>query len=109
MRHSISNLTRQVLATAAISAMAITAMLAASGAHAADLPQQEVARYQGQYQEVRVAGPAYGSCGRPLEQVQLSDAEGRPTAPGRTPYYTCVTGTTLLPGAVPPPPEYCCH
>lgn len=31
-----------------------------------------------------------------------------PTVPGRTHHYTCVTGTVLKPGDVPPPPEYCC-
>ena len=46
--------------------------------------------------------------GGPREVVILYDKEGRPTVPARTPYFTCVTGTTLLPGEIPPPPEYCC-
>jgi hypothetical protein len=44
----------------------------------------------------------------PQEVVILYDERGRPTVPARTPYYYCVTGTTLLPGEIPPPPEYCC-
>ena len=42
------------------------------------------------------------------EVVILYDEDGHPTVPARTPYYYCVTGTTLLPGDIPPPPEYCC-
>jgi hypothetical protein len=44
----------------------------------------------------------------PQEVVILYDEDGHPTIPARTPYYYCVTGTTLLPGDIPPPPEYCC-
>jgi hypothetical protein len=44
----------------------------------------------------------------PGETVILFDKYGRPTVPARTPYFYCVTGTTLLPGDIPPPPEYCC-
>ena len=46
-------------------------------------------------------------CG-PQEIGILYDEHGIPTVPARTPYYYCVTGTTLLPGDIPPPPEYCC-
>ena len=44
----------------------------------------------------------------PQEVVILYDEDGHPTVPARTPYYYCLTGTTLLPGDIPPPPEYCC-
>ena len=47
-------------------------------------------------------------CGAPPEIVILFDEEGVPTVPARTPYFYCVTNTTLLPGDIPPPPEYCC-
>jgi hypothetical protein len=43
------------------------------------------------------------------EQVILFDRHGHPTAPARTPYFFCVTGGVLLPGDIPPPPEYCCR
>jgi hypothetical protein len=51
--------------------------------------------------------PVIAACA-PQEVVILYDKHGRPTVPARTPYYYCVTGTTLLPGEIPPPPEYCC-
>jgi hypothetical protein len=51
--------------------------------------------------------PVIAACA-PQEVVILYDEKGRPTVPARTPYYYCVTGTTLLPGEIPPPPEYCC-
>ena len=50
----------------------------------------------------------------PREEVVLFTEQGHfptfhiPTEPARTPYYTCVTGRTLKPGDIPPPPEYCC-
>jgi hypothetical protein len=39
------------------------------------------------------------ACG-PGETVVLFDERGRPTVPARTPYFYCVTGTTLLPGDI---------
>ena len=48
------------------------------------------------------------ACAQPQEAVVLFDEFGTPTVPGRTPYFYCVTGTTLIPGQIPPPPEYCC-
>jgi hypothetical protein len=47
-------------------------------------------------------------CGQNVDDVVLFDAKGRPTIPARTPFFYCVTGETLLPGQIPPPPEYCC-
>ena len=47
-------------------------------------------------------------CGQNVEDVVLFDARNRPTIPARTPFFYCVTGETLLPGQIPPPPEYCC-
>ena len=88
------DLVRQFAVAAALSAMAVGAMLAAAGrAGAADLTVEPV--------------PVVQAC-PPPEVVILYDEEGRPTVPARTPYYYCVTGTTLLPGDIPPPPEYCC-
>jgi hypothetical protein len=54
------------------------------------------------------------ACGQPQEEVILFQdnglfEHGYPTVVARTPYFTCVTGTVLLPGDIPPPPEYCCH
>jgi hypothetical protein len=88
---------RQILAAIALSAAAIAAMAGAIGrAGAADLTV-----YPTDQRSVR-------GCGAPQEVVVLFDERGRPTVPARTPYFTCVTGTTLLPGDIPPPPEYCC-
>ena len=52
--------------------------------------------------------PAGLQCPPREPHVILFDEHGVPTVAGRTPYYTCVTGTVLLPGDIPPPPEYCC-
>ncbi len=97
MRVSTGVLARQLAVAVALSALAIAAMVAAAGrAGAADLtvlPDDRV---------------AVQACPGPKEIVVLYDDEGRPTVPARTPYYYCVTGTTLLPGEIPPPPEYCC-
>jgi hypothetical protein len=83
------------MAAIILSAGAIAAMMGMAGA--ADLsvtpPERQV-----------VMG-----CPGAQEVVILYDEHGRPTVPARTPYYYCVTGTTLLPGQIPPPPEYCCH
>ena len=97
MRNWRSDLTRQVITTAVLSAFAIATMMAvAVDADAADMPEGVKA-----YVAVK-------QCQGPLETVELFDEKGWPTVPGRTPYYTCVTGSTLLPGEIPPPPEYCC-
>ena len=93
---------RQLAAAIALSALAIAAMMGAIGpAGAADL-----SGYSGQ-------GGVTGYACAPREEVILFEYEGYPphkvpTVPARTPYFTCVTGTTLLPGEIPPPPEYCC-
>ena len=47
-------------------------------------------------------------CGQNVADIVLFDEKGRPTIPARTPFFYCVTGETLLPGQIPPPPEYCC-
>ncbi len=99
MRRWRSDLTRQVITTAVLSAFAIAVMIAAAGsAGAADMPERG---------DQSQAQAAYGQCAA-KETVQLFDENGWPTVVGRTPYYTCVTGSTLLPGQIPPPPEYCC-
>lgn len=96
MRRTTGELTRQLAAAAILSAIAVAAMIAAAGkAGAADLT-------------VYPPAPLVQVCPGPREVVILYDKEGRPTVPARTPYFTCVTGTTLLPGEIPPPPEYCC-
>ncbi|WP_205521004.1 hypothetical protein [Propylenella binzhouense] len=102
MRRTYSDFTRQVVAVAALSALAVAAMLAAAGfAKAADLPGGAVVAPV-VYQPVAVACPV------PQERVIFFDRRGVPTSPARTPYFYCVTGTMLMPGDVPPPPEYCC-
>ena len=96
VRNTSWDLARQFGVAVALSAAAVAAMSAAAGrAAAADLsvePRQVVVQ----------------ACAGPRETVILYDKDGRPTVPGRTPYFHCVTGTTLLPGEIPPPPEYCC-
>ena len=95
MRKMNGELMRQLIAAIFLSALAIAAMMGAIGsAGAADLPGS--------------AGGAINACGQPQEDVILFDEDGTPTVPARTPYFTCVTGTVLLPGQIPPPPEYCC-
>src|SRR5688572_13959696 len=77
MRRATWDLVRQFAVAAALSAIAIGAMVAAAGrAGAADLtiPQQQV---------LVQACP-------PPEVGILYDEEGRPTVPARTPYYYCV-------------------
>ena len=96
MRKMNGELMRQLAAAIFLSALAIAAMVGAIGpSRAADLP--------GSY------GGALSACGPAKEDVELFDKRGVATPPGRTPYFTCVTGTVLLPGDIPPPPEYCCH
>ena len=95
MRKSTWDLTRQLVAAAALSAMAVGAMIAGTGqAGAADL---------GVYPQQR---DVIAAC--PPGEVVVIFIDGRATIPARTPYFTCLTGTTLLPGTIPPPPEYCC-
>lgn len=96
MRRNNGVLMRQLAVAIFLSALAIAAMMGAIGsAGAADLP--------GAYPDGRRAN----ACA-PKETVILFDEDGVPTVPARTPYFTCVTGTVLLPGQIPPPPEYCC-
>lgn len=102
MRKMDGVLMRQLAAALALSALAIAAMLGAIGpAGAADVPGGFVGE------------APYGACPS-REQVILYEKHGLfptfyyPTVPGRTPYYTCVTGKVLVPGDIPPPPEYCC-
>jgi hypothetical protein len=95
MRKSTWDLTRQLVAAAVLTAVAVAAMIAGAGqAGAADLvvyPQQRTV--------IAACGP---------QEVVVIFIKNRPTIPARTPYFTCLTGTTLLPGTIPPPPEYCC-
>lgn len=99
MRVSRAVMKRQALAAAVLSAAAILAMAAASGqADAADLTIED----RGPVQYV-------SACPEPREDIVLYDERGHPTVPARTQYYYCVTGTTIVPGDIPPPPEYCCH
>ena len=101
MRISTWDLARQLIAAALLSAAAVAAMFAAAGkAGAADM--------SGYYGGAPSGGPVIAACG-PQETVVLFNKKGVPTAPARTPYFYCLTGTTLLPGDIPPPPEYCCH
>jgi hypothetical protein len=96
MRKKNGEVMRQLAAAILLSALAIAAMMGAIGpSGAADLP--------GSY-----GGGPVNACGGPQETVILFDENGVPTVPARTPYFTCVTGTVLLPGEIPPPPEYCC-
>ena len=97
MPEVISLLARRLSAATALSAIAVVVTFAAIGsAGAADL----TVRVEPRRVVVAVCGPQ--------EIVILYDEHGIPTVPARTPYYYCVTGTTLLPGDIPPPPEYCC-
>jgi hypothetical protein len=101
MRKMNGDLMRQLLAAIFLSALAVAAMLGAIGtSHAADLP--------GGYMPAGYHGKPVYACA-PREKVELFDEHGTPTVVGRTPYFTCVTGTVLIPGEIPPPPEYCCH
>ena len=87
---------RRVLATTGWSGLLVAAATVSVGpAMAADLSVPE------ERQVVAACPPAQ-------EVVILYDEDGRPTVPGRTEYYYCVTGTVLRPGDIPPPPEYCC-
>jgi hypothetical protein len=92
---------RQLLAALALSALAIAAMLGAIGpSTAADLSYDQPAPQRACPAETVILYDDYAE--------QLFEWLESPSVPARTPYYTCVTGTVLLPGQIPPPPEYCC-
>jgi hypothetical protein len=103
MRKRNGELMRQLAAAIFLSALAIAAMMGIVGsAGAADLSQSS-------------GGMDIVSACPPRETVVLFEEhfgilyrDGTPTVPARTPYFTCVTGTVLVPGDIPPPPEYCC-
>jgi hypothetical protein len=103
MRKRNGELMRQLAAAIFLSALAIAAMMGAIGsAGAADLLEP------GGGTDIVAACP-------PREEVILFEThfgvlyvDGTPTVPARTPYFYCVTGTVLVPGDIPPPPEYCC-
>lgn len=100
MKNSNSDMMRQLVVGVILSATALVLMVAMAGlASAADMPGTYVDR-----ERPVVAG----ACAGPQETVILYDENGVPTVPGRTPYYYCVTQATLMPGEIPPPPEYCC-
>ena len=87
---------RRTAAMAAIGGLVAGTMLSGANlAVAADMPGG-------------ISQPAAKICGQNVDDVVLFDAKGRPTIPARTPFFYCVTGETLLPGQIPPPPEYCC-
>lgn len=97
--HLARRLSAGALAILAGAGFALAPLAAAS---AADLPP-------GLYPEKRFVAPVYSVCALPTGPVILFDRYGRPTVPARTPMFFCLTGHTLLPGEVPPPPEYCCR
>ncbi len=87
---------RRTAAMAAIGGLVAGTMLSGANlAVAADMPGAS-------------SQPAAKICGQNVDDIVLFDAKGRPTIPARTPFFYCVTGETLLPGQIPPPPEYCC-
>jgi len=99
MRKSTRDLTRQFIVALALSAAAVAVMVGAVGrAGAADL-----SGYAGEPARHVSLG-----CAGPQEVVVFFDENGHPTVPARTFYYYCVTGRMLVPGDIPPPPEYCC-
>ncbi len=98
MRKLALKLTGHIAAAGLISGFIVVSMMAAGSAGAADLSvgdgQQDRKIYV---------------CGKRVDQIILFDEYGQPTVPARTPMYYCITGETLLPGDIPPPPEYCCR
>ena len=97
MRYPVIQAARRAAAIAAIGGLvAGTVLSGADLAVAADLSQGNG----------RIATKI---CGQNADDVVLFDEKGRPTIPARTPFFYCVTGETLLPGQIPPPPEYCCR
>ena len=96
MRKIIVQAMRRVTGMAAIGGLVAGTMLSGVDlAGAADMPGA------GGQQATNI-------CGQNVDDIILFDEKGRPTIPARTPFFYCVTGETLLPGQVPPPPEYCC-
>ncbi len=96
MRKTIIQAMRRTAGMVAIGGLVAGTMLSGANlAVAADMPQTD--------------RPATKICGQYVDDVILFDARGRPTIPARTPFFYCVTGETLLPGQIPPPPEYCCR
>lgn len=98
MRKLAFRLTGQVAAAGLISGFIVASMLAAGSAGAADLS----------------VGDGHGDraiyvCGKRVDHIILFDEYGNPTVPARTPMYYCITGETLTPNTIPPPPEYCCR
>ena len=98
MRKLAFKLTGHAAAAGLISGFIMATLVAAGSAGAADLSV-------GDGEEDR----AIYVCGRRMDHVILFDEVGNPTVPARTPMYYCITGETLKPGAIPPPPEYCCR
>lgn len=97
MRKLVVKLTGQVAAAGLISGFIVATMVAAGSAGAADLSTADNGN-----RSIYV-------CGQRVDHIILFDAYGNPTVPARTPMYYCITGETLKPGAIPPPPEYCCR
>ena len=96
MRKIIVQAMRRTASMAAIAGLVAGTMLSGTDlAGAADMPGADGRRVT-------------NICGQNVEDVVLFDARNRPTIPARTPFFYCVTGETLLPGQIPPPPEYCC-
>ncbi len=101
MRKVINEAFRKSAAVIVLSGGVMAFMLAAAGqAPAADLSSGDIVVDDNQ--------PSY-VCGQDVSNINLFDAEGRPTIPGRTEFFFCITGETLKSGDIPPPPEYCCH
>ena len=97
MRKIIVQAMRRTASMAAIAGLVAGTMLSSVDlAAAADMPGAASAE------------PVKNICGQNVNDVVLFDARNRPTIPARTPFFYCVTGETLLPGQIPPPPEYCC-
>ena len=97
MRKLVIQAMRRTAGTAAIGGLVAGTMLSGVDlAVAADMPG-----ISGGQQVTNI-------CGQNVDDIVLFDEKGRPTIPARTPFFYCVTGETLLPGQVPPPPEYCC-
>ena len=101
MRNGINGFFRKSAAVAVLSGGVMAFMLAAAGqAPAADLSGGDMVVDGNQ--------PVY-ACGQDVSNIRLFDNEGRPTIPGRTEFFFCITGETLKQDDIPPPPEYCCH
>lgn len=101
MRKRISEISIKAVAAVIITGGVMAFMVAAADkSPAADLAQGVPVDQSG--------GQIY-ACGQDVSRIVLFDDEGKPTIPARTPFYTCITGSTLLRDQIPPPPEYCCH